>query len=328
MARAENQKGKLLCLMELLLRETDAEHPMPLAEIQARLAEMGVRAERKSLYDDIRTLNEHGVVVEYQPKRGYAVVSRTYELAELKMLVDIISSANFLTEKKSRKLIRKLYGETSRYGAASLERQVYTARAKSQSEGIYYTVDAIHAAIRENRQISFRYFHYNAHKARVERSRGFRYTVSPWALVWDNENYYLVAHNGETQAIRHFRVDRMQDVRTEKEKRLGKEAFGSIDIGIYEGKTFGMFGGEEETVTLACAERAADAIIDRFGTEPTFIPRPDGGFDVTVRVFTSPQFYAWLTGLAGLIRLKAPARAVDAYRAYLMEALDKLQAEA
>ena len=123
MARAGNQKGKLLCLMELLLRETDAEHPMPLPEIQARLAEMGVRAERKSLYDDIRTLNEHGVVVEFQPKRGYAVVSRTYELAELKMLVDIISSANFLTEKKSRKLIRKLYGETSRYGVLLVYRK-------------------------------------------------------------------------------------------------------------------------------------------------------------------------------------------------------------
>ena len=117
----------------------------------------------------------------------------------------------------------------------------------------------------------------------------------------------------------------MQDVRTEKEKRLGKEAFGSIDIGIYEGKTFGMFGGEEETVTLACTERAADAIIDRFGTEPTFIPRPDGGFDVTVRVFTSPQFYAWLTGLSGLVRLKAPPRAVDAYRTYLTDTLEKLE---
>lgn len=327
MARTENQKRRLLCLLDLLLRETDAEHPMPLAEIGKRLAEMGMGAERKSLYDDIRTLEEHGIAVEYLPRHGYAITERTYELAELKMLVDIIRSAKFLTEKKSRELIRKLYGETSRYGAAELDRQVYTARVKSKSEIIYYTVDALHAAIRENRQISFRYSHYNAHKVRVEKSPGFRYVVSPWALVWDNENYYLVAYYGETQSIRHFRVDRMRDVRAEKQKRLGKEAFGNFDIGVYEAKTFGMFGGEEETVTLACTDRAADAVIDRFGTEPTFIPRADGGFDVTVRVFQSPQFYAWLTGLSGLIRLKAPARAVDAYRAYLTEALGKLQAE-
>lgn len=327
MARRENQKSKLLCLARLLLQETDADHPMPLAEILARLEKMGVHAERKSLYDDFRTLTDNGIAVEYLPRRGYAVMSRTYELAELKMLVDIISSANFLTEKKSRELIRKLYGETSRYGAAELDRQVYTARAKSQSEGVYYTVDAIHTAIRENVQISFRYFHYNARKARVERSRGARYTVSPWALVWDNENYYLIAYVEAANSLRHFRVDRMKDVRAETAKRLGKAAFGNVDIGIYESKTFGMFGGTEETVTLACAERAADAVIDRFGTEPTFIPNADGGFDVTVRVFTSPQFYAWLTGLSGLIRLKAPARAVDAYRAYLAEALDRLQPE-
>ena len=141
MARAGNQKGKLLCLMELLLRETDAEHPMPLPEIQARLAEMGVRAERKSLYDDIRTLNEHGVVVEFQPKRGYAVVSRTYELAELKMLVDIISSANFLTEKKSRKLIRKLYGArvarsvTILYGGSMNENNAHDLLAQPDVDG-------------------------------------------------------------------------------------------------------------------------------------------------------------------------------------------------
>ncbi len=199
-----------------------------------------------------------------------------------------------------------------------------SGRYKTNDERIYYSVDALHRAIFEKRQITFTYREWNMEKRLVARHNGKLYRVSPWALVWDNENYYLVAYSGETQAIRHFRVDRMQDVRTEKEKRLGKEAFGSIDIGIYEGKTFGMFGGEEETVTLACTERAADAIIDRFGTEPTFIPRPDGGFDVTVRVFTSPQFYAWLTGLSGLVRLKAPPRAVDAYRTYLTDTLEKL----
>ena len=110
MARTENQKRRLLCLLDLLLHETDADHPMPLAEIGKRLAEMGLNAERKSLYDDIRTLAEHGIAVEYLPRHGYAVMARTYELAELKMLVDIIRSAKFLTEKKSRELIRKLYG--------------------------------------------------------------------------------------------------------------------------------------------------------------------------------------------------------------------------
>lgn len=324
MARTENQKRRLLCLLDLLYRETDADHRLSLAEMQAGLEKAGYSVERKALYDDLRALADHGVALEYAARRGYAVVSRTYEPAELKMLVDIISSAKFLTAKKSRELIRKLSGETSRYGAEALNRQVYTSRARSQSEVIYYTVDALHTAIRENRQVSFRYCHYNARKVRGEKSPGLRYVVSPWALLWDNENYYLVAYDDEAKAIRHYRVDRMRDVCAEKQKRLGKAAFGSFDIGAYESKTFGMFGGEEETVTLACTARAADAIIDRFGTEPTFIPDGDG-FDVTVRVFQSPQFYAWLTGLAGLVRLKAPARAVEAYRAYLTDALEKLQ---
>lgn len=324
MARTENQKRRLLCLADILWQETDADHPMPLPDIQQRLTALGFSAARKAIYDDIRVLAEHGVAVEYIPRRGYAVMARTYELAELKMLVDIIRSAKFLTEKKSRELIRKLYREASRHDASALDRQLYTARVKSRSEAIYYTVDAIHAAIRENLQISFRYFHYNAKKAREERTPNHRYTVSPWALVWDNENYYLVAYDSTTATLRHFRVDRIGDVRAESERRLGKEAFGSFDIGIYEAKTFGMFGGAEETVTLNCTARAADAIIDRFGTEPTFIAHADGSFDVTVHVFTSPQFYAWLVGLAGLVRLKAPARAVEAYRAYLAEVLQEL----
>lgn len=324
MPRGEKQKLKLLCLLDLLKQETDAEHPMSVAEIIERLADCGISAERKSIYDDVRALCDYGVCVEAAPRRGYYIEQRTYELAELKMLVDIICSAKFLTEKKSRELIHKLYAETSRYGAAALDRQVYAAHVKSQSEVIYYTVDAIHAAIREGVQISFRYYHYDASKARVERKDGYRYAVSPWTLVWNDENYYLVAYDDAEQSIRHFRVDRMGDVRALKRARCGKEAFEHFDLAAYESKTFGMFGGREETVTLACAERAADAIIDRFGVEPTFIRRADGGFDVTVRVFTSPQFYGWLLGLSGLVRLKAPTRAVDDYRAYLKQAVEDL----
>lgn len=324
MPRGENQKLKLLCLLDILKRETDAEHPMYSAEIIERLADCGISAERKSIYDDVRMLCDYGICIESSPRRGYYIDRRTYELAELKMLVDIICSAKFLTEKKSRELIHKLYAETSRHGAAELNRQVYAAHVKSQSEVIYYTVDAIHTAIREGMQIDFRYYHYDASKARVERKSGHRYAVSPWTLVWNDENYYLVAYDDADRKIRHFRVDRMGDVRMLDQARLGKEEFEHFDLATYESKTFGMFGGREETVTLACTERAADAIIDRFGSEPTFIRRADGGFDVTVRVFTSPQFYGWLLGLSGLVRLKSPAKAVEDYKAYLNRAIEEL----
>ena len=321
MARSENQKLKLFYLVDILRRETDDTHALSMAEIIEKLSEHDIKAERKSLYDDITILGEYGIYIEKTPDHKYYITEREYELAELKTLVDIIQSSQFLTAKKSNELTKKLYRETSRYGAAELDRQVHTAYAKAPNEKIFYTVDALHKSIRDDKKIEFSYFRYNEDKKLVERREGKRYTVSPLALVFDNENYYLVSYDETEKSIRHYRVDRMQKVLVLDEKRTDKSVYGELDISKYENKTFGMFGGNEALVTLECQNIAASAIIDRFGTEPTFIKHSNGSFDVTVRVFVSEQFFGWVTGLGKLVKIKSPESIANDYKAFLKSLL-------
>lgn len=319
MARSENQKLKLFYLVDILRDETDEKHALSMAEIIEKLASKGIKAERKSLYDDIALLSDYGIYIEKTSDHKYYIAEREYELAELKILVDIIQSSQFLTAKKSRELTKKLYRETSHFGAAELDRQVHTAFAKAPNEKIFYTVDAIHRAVRDDRKIEFSYFRYNEDKKLVERHNGYRYNVSPIALVFDNENYYLVAFKEDEGNIRHYRVDRMQKVTVLDEARSGADIYGEFDISKYENKTFGMFGGNEALVTLNCKNEAAGAIIDRFGDEPTFIKHSDGTFDVTVRVFISEQFFGWVTGLGKLVKIKSPTNIVEDYKRFLKE---------
>lgn len=322
MARSENQKLKLLYLIDILRENTDEAHTLSMPEIIEKLGECGVKAERKSLYDDIAILSEYGICIEKTSDHRYYLSERLYELAELKTLVDIIQSSQFLTAKKSRELTKKLYRETSRFGAAELDRQVHTSFAKVKSEKIFYTVDAIHAAVRDDRQIEFSYFRYNEDKKLVERRAGYRYRVSPLALVFDNENYYLVAYNETECEIRHYRVDRMQKTEVLDAARSGADVYGEFDISKYESKTFGMFGGNETLVTLNCKNEAAGAIVDRFGDEPTFIKHTDGTFDVTVRVFVSEQFFGWVTGIGKLVKIKSPDSVAERYKEYLRELIE------
>lgn len=322
MARSENQKLKLLYLLDILREESDENHPLSTADLIEKLAHKGISAERKALYSDLAALEEYGIALE-KSGRGHYIASRDYELAELKTLVDIIQSSRFLTAKKCQALTKKLYKQTSRYGAAELDRQVHTTCVKAPNEQIYYTVDAIHSAIRDDRRIHFSYQRYNEKKQLCERRPGFVYEVSPLALIFDNENYYLIAYMESESEIRHYRVDRMQSVTISEEKRSAAALQEKPDISKYENKAFGMFGGEETLLTLQCQNGAAGAIIDRFGEEPTFFCHPDGTFDVTVRVFVSEQFFGWLTGLGKLAKIKAPESAAIKYKAFLQELIDQ-----
>lgn len=322
MARAANQKLKLLYLLDILRTETDENHPLSTAELIERLDHLGISAERKALYSDFAALEEYGIALE-KNSRGYYLAERDYELAELKTLVDIIQASRFLTAKKCQALTKKLYKQTSRHGAQELDRQVHTTCVKAPNERIYYTVDAIHAAIRDDRRICFSYRRYNEKKQLIERKPGFVYEVSPLALIFDNENYYLIAYFESEGEIRHYRVDRMQEVTISKEKRNEEALKNEPDVSKYENKAFGMFGGCETLVTLNCQNDAAGAIIDRFGDEPTFICHSDGTFDVTVRVFVSPQFFGWLAGLGTYIRIKAPEATNTQYKNYLKELIEK-----
>jgi len=296
MARSEKQKQKLFRILELLIRHTDEEHGLSMAEIISGLSEMGIKAERKSVYDDFLTLGELGFrvdMLETRPPR-YTLATRIFELGELKMLVDAIQSSRFVSAEKCREIISKLEIFAGERHSRELSRQVYVEdRVRSINKSSFYNVDVIHFAINEDKRITFKYFDYNTEKQKVLRHGGAPYEVSPCALVWNDQNYYLAAYDERERVIKNFRVDKMQNIAVSDESRSPEAGAARFNSAEYSQKLFGMYGGREELVTLECAPHLAGVIIDRFGTEPTFI-KSDRGFRVSVRITLSPNFYAWV----------------------------------
>lgn len=315
MAKGANQKLKLLYLMKILLERTDETHSITMQEILSGLEEYGVTAERKSIYSDIESLNLYGMDIIGE-KNGkvfsYYVGSRQFELAELKLLVDSVQSAKFITAKKSNELIKKIEGLASRYEASQLQRQVFVAeRVKTMNEKIYYNVDQIHKAIGLNVAITFQYFQWDVNKKMMLRRNGELYNVSPWALTWDDENYYLVAFDGVEDKIKHFRVDKMLNIALTTEKREGKSTFKQFDMAAYSKKMFGMFDGEEQMVRIQCENYLAGVMIDRFGKEVMMVKQDEEHFVVNVKVAVSRQFLSWVMSLGEGAKLIGPEPVVE-----------------
>lgn len=319
MPKGSNQKFKLYRLAQIMLERTDEEHYISMPEIMAALSEYDVTADRKSIYNDLRDLSVFGIEVEGEPignRYHYHVTNRSFELPELKLLVDAIQSSKFITEKKSYALIKKLETLASKYDAQKLQRQVYVSgRIKTMNESIYYTVDAIHNAISENKKIKFQYFQWNAKKEMELRHNGAWYHISPWGLSWDDENYYLVGFDSEAGLIKHFRVDKMLRIALSNETREGREHFKKLDMADYARKSFGMFGGEEETVKLQVSNGLAGVIIDRFGKDVMMIPVDEDHFNVSVDVHVSRQFLGWVFSLGESVRILGPEAVVDQMKA-------------
>ena len=319
MPKGTNQKFKLYRLAQIMMKKTDEEHYITMPEIKEALAEYDITADRKSLYTDLRDLEILGIEVEGEQDGNrycYHVVNRPFELPELKLLVDAIQSSKFITEKKSNSLIKKLETMVSEYDAQKLQRQVYVSgRIKAMNESIYYTVDAIHNAISENKKIRFQYFQWNVKKKPQLRHGGAWYHISPWGLSWDDENYYLVGFDSEAGLIKHFRVDKMLRIALSNETREGREHFKKLDMADYARKSFGMFGGEEETVKLQVSNGLAGVIIDRFGKDVMMIPVDEDHFNVSVDVRVSRQFLGWVFSLGESVRILGPEAVVDQMKA-------------
>ncbi len=315
MPRGTNQKFKLYRLAQIMLEKTDDDHYITMPEILTALEEYGITADRKSIYNDLRDLGVLGIEVEGEPvgnRYHYHVVDRPFELPELKLLVDAIQSSKFITERKTNDLIRKLERLVSRYDAMKLQRQVYVSgRIKTMNESIYYTVDAIHNAIAENKKIRFQYFQWNVKKKMELRHDGAWYHISPWGLSWEHENYYLVGYDSHSGQIRHYRVDKMLHIEMTDEKREGKEHFKKLDMADYAKKSFGMFGGKEQAVKLRVANELAGVVIDRFGKAVMMIPEDEGHFTVKVDVYVSSQFIGWIFSLGDGVRIVGPEEVVE-----------------
>ena len=325
MTKSAGQKLKILYLMKILLAETDENHSLSVNDLISRLAGYGVGAERKTIYDDIEALRQFGmdIVAEQSKSYGYYVASRDFELPELKLLADAVQSSKFITEKKTRELIRKLQGLASVNHAKTIQRQVYIQnRVKNMNESIYYSVDALHEAIADDKKISFRYFDYNIHKERVFRRGGQPYVVSPVVLSWNDEHYYLIARSADREGLSHYRVDRMYGVRILDETR---EAADRFDLAEYAKKVFGMYGGEELDVRLRVHNSMVGAVIDRFGKDVTMVADGETHFTVRVRVALSPVFFGWLFQFGALCQVLSPQSLIDELRGHTEAFLAQLK---
>ena len=310
MPKGQNQKLKLYYLAKIMLEKTDEDHYLTMPEILEALRSYEVTADRKSIYTDLKDLEHLGIEVEGEPwgrSYRYHVVGRQFDMRELKLLVDAIQSSRFITEKKTNALIRKLEKLVSKYDAQKLQRQVYVSgRIKTMNESIYYTVDAIHNAISENRKIRFQYFQWNVKKEMELRHGGAWYHISPWGLAWDNENYYLVGYDSDAGRIKQYRVDKMLHIRISEEEREGREHFQKLDMADYTKKSFGMFGGEEQTVKLLVDNNLVGVILDRFGKDVMLIPADEGHFTVNVDVHVSGLFLGWIFSLGEQVKILSP----------------------
>lgn len=333
MARSSKQKMKLLYLLKILTERTDENHCLSAQELIEELSGYDIKAERKSIYDDISCLLDFGydiVCVRQRVGGGYYLAEREFELPELKLLVDAVQSSRFITQKKSKELIAKIERLGSPFDAKKLQRQVLVAgRIKAENESIYYIIDKIHNAIQEDTPIVFTYMEWNADKELQPRRSGQLYQVSPLSLIWKDENYYLIAYDAGEEKIKHFRVDKMRQIKAvSNKKRQGIKEFEELDIVAYVNTTFGMFGGEKETVTLLLPGAMTGIMIDRFGKENVDIrKREKDMISVRIKITVSGQFYGWLTGLGNRVSILSPENVKNDYKEYLQGILQNYNRE-
>lgn len=309
MAKASNQKLKLLYLLRFLTQRSDEEHPVSMQQIIEELARNGISAERKSIYDDVEALRLFGVdIIQVKGKNGgYYIGERDFELPELKLLVDSVQSSKFITQDKTHKLIKKIENLASFYDGQLLQRQVFvTNRVKSMNESIYYAVDVVSDAITQNKKIRYQYFEYTVTKERRLRHNGAYYEVSPFALIWDDENYYMLAWDSEAEKMKHYRVDKMQKVSLTENERDGLDEFEKVDMSAYTKTVFGMFGGKEQKVKLRFTNHLVGAVLDRFGRDTIIVKDGEEHFAVTVNVVVSQQFFGWVFGFGNDVEIISP----------------------
>lgn len=327
MAQSERSKQKLLSLLQIFWERTNESRGLTVEELRELLSAEGIEAERKSIYNDIGLLTDFGLAIEKRREGNrhvYYLAEHLFTLSELKLLTDAIGSSRSVPETESNEIVRKLKRLTDQGTSRELDRQItVTGRVKHLNREILHNIDLLQIAMQEGRQISFQYWDFTVDKVQKPRRDGRVYTVSPWTLLWEEENYYLLANHPRSRRMHHYRVDRMMQMEITDLPRTGREAFEAVDFSTYSRGLFGMFGGKPEPVTLRCENDLAGIILERFGMEPTFFPEPDGQhFSVTVRVVPCDLFYAWVIGFCGRMRIVSPLSAQEELKKMALAALD------
>lgn len=308
MPKSANQKLKMFYTLKMLWEETDEEHTLTVNQIINRLAQIGIQAERKSVYDDMETMQEFGYDIICLRRRSneYFLASRDFQLPELKLLVDAVVASKFITRNKSMELIRKLERCTNRYYGKELQRQVLVSnRIKNMNETIYYTVDKLHTAINKKQQVAFNYWDWTLEKKEKVKHEEYKSVVTPYALCWDNENYYLVTYSSKHGKFINYRVDKMKSVELLEDQGdfAGIEAIENITA---ENHYFGLFVGKTERITIYFKNFLIGAVIDRFGKDLVISKSNKNGFTITVKMVVSPSFIAWMLGFGDNAKVVSP----------------------
>ena len=314
MPKTPNQKIKLYRLLQILREQTDPLHALTLSELLRELERYGIGAERKTLYDDMEALRLCGFDIRIRRDRHvrYYLADPTFSLAERKLLTDAVQSAKFITHKQSGELIRKIGALGSRYEAQLLQGQVYDAnRLKADNENIYQNISILMQAIAEGKGVRCCYFEWNARKQRILRHGGAIYTLSPKALVWEDENYYLIAYHKEAEKLKHFRVDKMLNLSTVELPAVQSTGAEELDPALYARRSFGMYGGEACHVQIECDNSLAGVVIDRFGSDVTILNNREDRFVFSAKVHVSPTFYAWVLGFGEKMKILSPSSAAE-----------------
>lgn len=321
-------KNRILLLKEYLEQNSDEGQYVTSGDILKYLEEQDCSATKQTLRADIQSLRECGYGIEQQEEEGkmnrYAWTTRKWSDEEIQILIDAVSSAQFLSWKKSNELHKKLSEMTGPSSRDELLPEILVSEhIKARNEQVLHTVRIIRAAILENKKISFRYYQYDTNKKRVAKHEGEavkRYWVSPYATIWNNERYYLVGWSDTRKKVTTYRIDRMELPQILEKDRVPEPK--GFNIRDYTDKIFSMFDGPEEEVTLRCRSGMMDQVIDKFGVKVEVKNIQDGTFDITVPVSISPTFYGWLFQFVGEINIVAPGNIKDAYVDYLQHAID------
>ena len=312
MAGNGNQKLKLLYLLQILENETDEENPIKTADILRRLSDLGIAAERKSIYRDIDCLREAGYDIVSALGGGYFLGERRFELSEVKLLTDAVQASRFITYQKSLKLIEKLKGLVSANDARSIDRQLHMSGiSKAENEQIYYVIDAIYDAISKDRQISFKYLDYTLSGEKYYRSDGKEYSVSPYSLIWDNEYYYLAAYYKKHDKIANFRVDKMDRVKVSEQRREKTDEYKNFDPARQTKAQFSMFGGEPELITAQIEDKYIGVFVDRFGDDLTLEKGKNGYSRVRFKAEVSRTFMSWIFQFGEGVKILSPKKVCD-----------------
>ena len=349
-----NQKVKPYIVLQYLLKYTDENHVATALDICAYLEECGIFAERRSIYRDIDEINRVALMLEEEctigeaaemleddeegdqklviydkSKKGFYVRQRHYQLQDIRLLAECVYSAKFLSAGQSERLANVVCEFVSEEQAKTIRHDAFlTDRVKTDNRGVLNSISTINDAMskeldglsHEPEKISFQYLKYSIDdlSQQAERRHGARYTVSPFKLLINDGNYYLLAFDDYSQDMRTYRVDRMKDVRRTKKPRDGADAFFKIDLRTYTKRVFSMFGGERKTVSIRFINPLLDAVVDRFGTKDANYSRSDDGhFTVTAEVEISDQFFGWLLGFGNKAKLIGSNKTIEQFRAYL-----------